>query len=336
MKAMISITVPIYNCETTLHKCLESIRCQTYTNYEVILIDDGSTDNSGKICEKYSQVDSRVQVVHQSNKGVSSARNKGIDMATGEYLTFVDADDYLDKEHLAKLLKAIHATDIGAVGLYNVKDGLIKKNILSKSYRWSSEEFFYHVVADNHIGGYLCNKLFISDIIKKNNIRMKENIKVSEDMLFICDYLQYCKRGGYINIPTYYYVSSNNSAMREMYKTQKFDRKKMSTLDAADEILKLGYAEGGRMEEGSEYRFIRARLWALMNMIFCRFYDAELIRRIKSFSGKQIKSYFNCPFATTLEKICVVMMRICPSILYFFGVTIGRPFSNIIKKKILN
>ena len=336
MNTVISIIVPIYNCETTLHKCLESIRCQTYQNYEIILVDDGSTDLSGKICDQYREIDSKIQVIHQINSGVSSARNKGIDMAIGEYLTFVDADDYLEKEHLANLLKAIQGMDIGVVGLYNVKDNLNKKNILSKSYRWNKEEFFYHVVADNHIGGYLWNKLFIAEIIKKNNIQMKENIKVSEDMLFICEYLKFCKSGGYINIPTYYYVSNSSSAMRKMYKTQKFDKGKMTTLDAADEVLQIGYNEGGRMAEGGEYRFIRARLWVLMNMIFCNFSDIQLFNRIRKFSWKQTKSYFKCPDATGLEKLCVIMMRISPKLLYILGITVGRPMSDVIKKKILN
>lgn len=123
----ISIVVPIYNCEVTLKKCVESILCQTFDDFELILIDDGSKDASFELCKMYANKDLRVKCFHKENSGVSETRNFGIELAQGKYLTFVDADDYLKNSHLTELVRVISNSDISAVGLYNVKNGKLKK-----------------------------------------------------------------------------------------------------------------------------------------------------------------------------------------------------------------
>lgn len=107
----ISIIVPIYNVEKYLPQCLDSIINQTYKNLEIILIDDGSTDNSGKICDKYKLLDNRIIVIHKSNGGLSDARNTGINIATGDYISFVDADDFIDKNMYTILFQKINTTN---------------------------------------------------------------------------------------------------------------------------------------------------------------------------------------------------------------------------------
>ena len=111
MDSLISIIVPVYNVELYLNECINSIRNQTYKNLEIILIDDGSTDNSGKICDEYAKIDSRIVVIHKENKGVTSARKVGVEIANGKYIGFVDSDDYIDKEMYKNMLKKILETD---------------------------------------------------------------------------------------------------------------------------------------------------------------------------------------------------------------------------------
>ena len=101
---MISIIVPVYNAERVLHYCLDSILAQTYSDFELILIDDGSKDNSGKICDEYAAKDNRVTVRHIENQGVSHARNFGIELAVGEYILFIDSDDFVNNQYLEKLI----------------------------------------------------------------------------------------------------------------------------------------------------------------------------------------------------------------------------------------
>ena len=106
MNPLISLVIPVYNVEKYLDKCMESVLAQTYDNYEVILVDDGSTDNSGKMCDEYAERDSRVTVYHQKNSGVSVARNVGIENAKGEFISFIDSDDWVDESYLEKLVNA--------------------------------------------------------------------------------------------------------------------------------------------------------------------------------------------------------------------------------------
>ena len=107
MEDLISVIVPIYNVEKYINRCIDSIIEQTYTNLEIILVDDGSTDNSGSICDEYAKKDNRIKVIHKENGGVSSARNVGLDTAIGQYITFVDSDDYIEKKYCEILLKTL-------------------------------------------------------------------------------------------------------------------------------------------------------------------------------------------------------------------------------------
>ena len=105
LQAKVSIIVPVYNVEKYIEKCVNSICQQDYENLQVILIDDGSKDNSGRICDKFSEIDSRIVVLHQNNSGVSVARNNGLDVAEGKYIGFVDSDDYLEKDYISTLVQ---------------------------------------------------------------------------------------------------------------------------------------------------------------------------------------------------------------------------------------
>lgn len=122
---MVSIIVPIYNVEQYISKCIESILAQTYRDFELILVDDGSTDMCGKICDEYAKQDSRVHVIHQENKGVSAARNAGISLAKGEYIMFVDSDDFITENMLEKMHDCIaeSGSDIAICGINNFLDG---------------------------------------------------------------------------------------------------------------------------------------------------------------------------------------------------------------------
>lgn len=136
---MISVIVPIYNVEEYLSTCIESILNQTYKNLEILLIDDGSTDNSGKICDMYAKRDSRCIVIHQLNKGLSGARNTGLDYATGEYISFVDGDDYIHPQMLEILYEALQKGDYDfSMALY--KEVYVKENVLFIS-NYTFQEF---------------------------------------------------------------------------------------------------------------------------------------------------------------------------------------------------
>lgn len=148
MNELISIIIPIYNVEDYLTKCIDSLICQTYKNIEIILIDDGSPDNSGNICDEYAQKDGRIVVIHQSNGGVSSARNIALDICKGEYIMFVDGDDWVEPNFCEEAIRMIHSNGVDCVsfGYYEYTNGVKSIKKTSRPRHISSEEAIKSII----------------------------------------------------------------------------------------------------------------------------------------------------------------------------------------------
>ena len=163
-RALISVIVPVYKVEKCIHKCIESIINQTYDNLEIILIDDGSPDNCPKICDEYALRDNRIKVIHQENKGLSSARNKGIELAKGEYIGFVDSDDYIETSMFQDLYNAIveNNVDISICNFYVINDKTKEKNVKNscENKQYNKMEALKEILLDTHIQSYAWNKLY--------------------------------------------------------------------------------------------------------------------------------------------------------------------------------
>lgn len=187
---MISVIVPIYKAEKYLRRCIDSILAQTYTDFELLLIDDGSPDRSGEICDEYAKQDSRVRVFHKPNGGVSSARNLGLDNAKGEWITFVDADDWVELNYLDNLLLSDNA-DMVIGGVCCCSSGRLLE-FDDKIYSGNALLNFI-----NRNKGYKANppwgNLLRSSLIKDKNIRFDEVIRFGEDAVFNLQYLCHCK-----------------------------------------------------------------------------------------------------------------------------------------------
>ena len=206
---MISIIVPIYNAEQYLHRCIDSILAQSYTHFELLLIDDGSKDASGAICDEYAAKDTRVRVFHKENGGVSSARNLGLDNAQGEYITFCDADDYVSEDWLAAYSEAIAKNvDLAIQGYYAIDgDNTVEKQLQPHS--GNSIEAKRQLVVDlfaQEIYYYLWIKLFRRDLLETHHIRFDEQSVLGEDTQFISKYLEYAVSFKCIDSLGYYYI----------------------------------------------------------------------------------------------------------------------------------
>ncbi|MBR3685869.1 MAG: glycosyltransferase family 2 protein [Clostridia bacterium] len=207
--ALVSIIVPVYRVEYWLPKCIKSLLAQTYKNIEIILVDDGSPDKSGTICDKFAKKDSRIKVIHKENGGVSSARNAGIDAAEGEYICFVDSDDWLSEDAIetlyAEFLKnnvQIVIANMITVGKRNGLFRLVnKERIISFN---DPDNLFLDLYQESSLGG-LVNKLFVASLIKDNTIRLKEGMKFGEDVLFLLECFKHCSAISLIEKPIYYY-----------------------------------------------------------------------------------------------------------------------------------
>lgn len=218
MNPKISVIIPVYNVENYLRACLDSILQQSFQDWECILVNDGSKDNSGEICDEYSRRDARFRVIHKANGGVSSARNRGLDIANGEWLTFVDSDDTLASDALEYMLKLNLATNADVCNCTLVQDGNIpfETKILDNKEKdelvWEclTYQFWmysgYGLIVDGP-----CVKLFRLSIIRDNNIRFVEGLCKSEDGLFDAEYYHFSDKIVFDPHPIYHYTLNPGS-----------------------------------------------------------------------------------------------------------------------------
>lgn len=294
----VSIIVPIYNAEKTLCRCIDSILNQEYKNFELILVNDGSTDGSGKICDEYRMKDERVKVFHQQNRGVSCARNRGIDMAEGKYLQFVDADDWLTADATMLLAGAMEmqGCDLVITDFYRtVGKRVSHKGDIETDGALTREEFADFMMehpADFYYG-VLWNKLFRMDIVEKYHLRMEENVSWCEDFLFNLQYISHIERIFALQVPVYYYVKTKGSLASQGMNISKTIKMKTYVFGFYNEFYKTVYDEEDYEKRKPEvYRFLIAVSKDGIVMPFRKAKNKkDLFRFSLDFSGMMTKTW---------------------------------------------
>lgn len=258
----VSIIVPVYNAEKTIERCVNSILNQTYKDFELLLLDDGSTDGSGMICDDYAKRDGRVRVCHKENSGVSDTRNQGIDMAEGEYLQFVDSDDWIIPEATGFFFRAAaeHGCDMVIGDFYRVigervaqkgtieKDGILERKDYAARMMRKPADFYY---------GVLWNKFYRSSIIREHQIKMDRTVSWCEDFLFNMEYVRHINTIYVLKVPMYYYVKTRDSLVSQGFSVKKTIRMKRMVFAFYNHFYKdvLGEEDYER-RRGQVYRFL--------------------------------------------------------------------------------
>ena len=243
MSPKISIIVPIYNAQKTIERCIDSILNQDFSDFELILIDDGSKDNSGKICDTYAGKDQRVRVIHKENSGASASRNLALREAKGEYLQFLDADDWITPNATRLLVESMETNDCDMViaDFYRVigerlshkgsidEDGVLSREEFANNMMENPADFYY---------GVLWNKLYKRSIIEKYQLCMNPKISWCEDFMFNLEYIRHCENIFVLQVPIYYYVKTKGSLVSQSMSLTKTIKTKMMVFEYYNDFYK--------------------------------------------------------------------------------------------------
>lgn len=277
----ISIIIPVYKVEDCIRACLDSILAQTFTDWECLLVDDGSPDRSGAICDEYALKDNRFRVFHKPNGGVSSARNLVLDKAEGRFITFIDSDDYVAPDYIAGLYKPCeNDQDIDFVHggcVDQLPSGEIVPN-----------QKYEPLVSDDKaklfasFRGLIVSKLFRTDILSDKGIRFDESIKNGEDMIFTIEYLAHCTRYAFVETTGYFYVQRAGSAMHtavnfDYDKTFYTFNRRLSAIEEYRKTTGLSESECTLRYEQTAYCYFIA-LFSLYAMGYTRSKRIEILK----------------------------------------------------------
>lgn len=271
----ISVIVPVYKTEDKLNRCIDSILNQTFTDFELILVDDGSPDNCGKICDEYALKDGRIIVIHKENGGVGEAKNTGIKNATGNYITFIDSDDYVDHDYLETLIKANNNNyDLIVCGVKYVSSDTLQVNEkldFGGDYIINKEDFnkLIYRLLDLRALNYHVAKLYKLELVRKNGILFTDFRKTgADDTLFNFDFLAKANHLLILNKCIYNYVNYNNSTSH-VFSADTFSRRK-----ALDSYLLAKTHEIEILDENMQFvldkRFVLSSFWSASSFAYCK------------------------------------------------------------------
>ena len=311
MQEKISIIVPVYNVENYLERCVESILKQTYTNFELLLINDGSTDQSGELCDQLVSKNGNIKVFHLKNAGVSNARNVGIQNSTGEWITFVDSDDFITNDYLETLISAVDGDDsigFSIARLHHIKNGQITELPVfsGKEEKWSTEQTMRELLTTSKTSFFPVAKLFRREII--SDFTFNTDYHLAEDALFLTEVLLKTKCTSiFIDKPIYYYDHRQGSATTSV-NTHVFD---------TIEVYKIIVSEVFQIFPQLKTELVNRECWSYITVYDkIIFTDSTEYQDEKTQLRKWILSHpsqiLSDPYFTSFRKIAILSLRISP------------------------
>lgn len=296
---LVSVIVPVYNSEKYLEECIQSLVNQTYKNIEIILVDDGSTDNSYKICKQYEEIDKRIIAKTKQNTGPSDTRNYGLNLAKGNYVKFVDSDDYLRIDNIEKMYKSAKKYDsdvvISSYSIINSEQKEKKINYFPlPEGKIDLKEFYKYLINKNQYFHFIWANLYKADIIKKQNIKFNSKYLIGEDLLFNLELVKNISSISYVPENIYYYRENENSISKgeDIKKTEKRIEDTLNLYVKYYEFLKIWNIDNEENRNIVEYKIIKG-----FNEELCKIVKTSLKLKDKI---NIIEKYFN---DSRIEKI---------------------------------
>lgn len=250
MNPFVSIIVPVYNVQKHLIRCLDSLLNQAYSNFEILLINDGSTDSSGQICNDYQAKSDKIKVFHIENGGVSNARNYGIENSKGDFIQFVDSDDFVNEHYISSMINQIHGKSVDLVisGIKQVQfagsEITLTKEIVSQNHGFYKKGDLKPIMSDlidSSYINYCYSKLISRKVLIENNIRFNKNISLGEDTLFVLDVIKHSKYICILSRADYNYLIHSNDTLTYKFRPDKFYILNNLSKEISDFCMKEGY-----------------------------------------------------------------------------------------------
>ena len=310
MGEKISVIVPVYNVEAYLERCVESILQQTYAHFELILINDGSTDSSGQICDHLASQYENIKVYHIENAGVSNARNMGIQLATGSWVTFIDSDDFVTQDYLATLASAAEGLNVGFViaPLHHIKNGIVTDlpPHSGKTELWSTEETMKELLMTTRTSFFPVAKLFKRDLLADE--KFNTNYHLAEDALFLTELLLKTRCSCvFIDKPVYYYDHREGSA------TTSVNRYVFDTIEVYKQII----AQVSQAFPNLKYELINRECWSYITVydkiIFTSREEYQKEKaELRNWIVQHRREIWKDAYFTTFRKIAILSLVISP------------------------
>lgn len=310
MGEKISVIVPVYNVEAYLERCVESILQQTYAHFELILINDGSTDSSGQICDHLASQYGNIKAHHIENAGVSNARNMGIQLATGSWVTFIDSDDFVTQDYLATLASAVEGLNVGFViaPLHHIKNGVVTDlpPHSGKTELWSTEETMKELLMTTRTSFFPVAKLFKRDLLADE--RFNTNYHLAEDALFLTELLLKTRCSSvFIDKPVYYYDHREGSA------TTSVNQYVFDTIEVYQQII----AQVSQAFPNLKYELINRECWSYITV-----YDKIIFTSREEYQKEKVelrtwivqhrREIWKDAYFTTFRKVAILSLVISP------------------------
>ena len=306
----ISVIVPVYNVEAYLERCVESILQQTYAHFELILINDGSTDSSGQICDHLASQYENIKVYHIENAGVSNARNMGIQLATGSWVTFIDSDDFVTQDYLATLASAAEGLNVGFViaSLHHIKNGIVTDipSHSGKTELWSTEETMKELLMTTRTSFFPVAKLFKRNLLADE--KFNTNYHLAEDALFLTELLLKTRCSSvFIDKPVYYYDHREGSA------TTSVNQHVFDTIEVYQQII----AQVSKAFPNLKYELINRECWSYITVydkiIFTSREEYQKEKaELRTWIVQHRREIWKDAYFTTFRKVAIFSLVISP------------------------
>ena len=323
MEPKVSIIIAVYNVESFLKRCVDSVINQSYKNLEIILVNDESPDNCGQICDEYSKQDKRIKVIHQKNKGISGARNSGLKIATGNYIGFVDSDDWIEREMYKSLIDTIKETNSEiAICSFQESTGIDEITNIDTKYisKILNKKDLLHFYIEE--GFYVWRNLYSRQII--NNLRFDENILFTEDIIFCVDITELVEKAVFIDVEYYNYFIDNNTSLTK----SRYNEKTFCTIEAnlyLQSKINILFPNDKLLKHIARKRLLNNAIYHYYQIHYNRSYKLDTDYTFRKKLKVLINKNFRWSFKPSVLIICSRFLNVT-LFRYFFG--IHNNFSN--------